>query len=763
MHGAIASIGLGDYYRLRTAPAATAVVGGEALEGFDQPAVQARFVRDAGGGAREAELLIEGMRCAACAWLVEHALGRTPGVVSASVNYSTRRARVRWAGASLSLSAMLAAIRSVGYAAWPYEEGRIALVESRERRTLLRRFWVAGLGMMQVMMYAFPAYVAGDGDITADAGSLMHWAAFVLTLPVVAYSAAPFFRGAWRDLRLARLGMDVPVSLGIAVAFLASAWSTVSAQGAVYFDSVTMFVFLLLGGRYLELVARARAGLALQHLARLQPRIAERLRSGEGFAIDCVAATSLVPGDRVLVRSGQTVPADGDLEGGDASVSEAWLSGESRTVFKRAGDALVGGSINAGRALVLLVRRVGAETTLSSIQAMMERALDERPAWAAASERAAGLFVAVVLASAAVAAFAWWQWEPSRALWIAVSILVVTCPCALALGTPTALTVASGAMARRNLVVTRAGAIERLAGITDFVFDKTGTLTDGQARLLDVVPLGREDEPSCRALAASLAQASSHPLDRAFVALEAAAADVQDHCNHAGDGVEARIDGRRLRLGRAEFVRALHGLATPEPGIDRALTTVWLADESGWIAAFGVGDALRPGAREAVERLRRGGVALHLLSGDAFHVVERVAMDLGIAEFEAGATPQRKLDSVRALQAHGARVAMVGDGINDAPVLAQADVSIAMGGGADLAQVRADAILLSDSIADLAAATVIARRARRVIRQNLAWALAYNVLAIPLAFAGLVTPLVAGVAMASSSLLVVANALRLAR
>ena len=763
--GAIAGLGLGDYYRLRSAPAPVPAARGEDLSAYDDPAFQAGFVRSLGDGMREAQLLVEGLRCAACSWLVEHALARTPGVQSATVHFGSRKASIRWSPSATRLSAILEAIRAVGYAAWPYEPGRVALVEARERRGALRRLWVAGLGMMQVMMYAVPAYVAGAGEMTADIEQLMRWSGLVLTIPVVAYSAAPFFRGAWRELRLRRLGMDVPVALGIAVAFAASARATAAGSGAVYFDSIAMFVFLLLAGRYLELLARARAGRSLQHLARLEPRTAQRLRDGEGHATEAVPAARLAPGDRVLVKSGETVPADGELEGPEALVSQAWLSGESRPLARRPGEQILGGSINAGRALVLRVTRAGAETALAAIQRMMERAIEERPPWVAAAQRAAGIFVAGVLAAALLAGLAWWPVDPERAVWIAVSVLVVTCPCALALATPTALTVASGALARRNLVVARAGAIERLATATDFVFDKTGTLTEGEPRLLAVVPLGADDEGRCRALAAALARPSSHPLDRAIARacpdgrIDAARA----HASVAGDGVEASIGSRRLRMGRAGYVAELHRTAVPALADEDGATTVWLGDASGWVAALRLGDGLRGDAAAAVAALRARGLALHLLTGDDDAIAARVAREVGIDRVTARATPGRKLDYVRALQARGARVAMVGDGINDAPGLGQADVSIAMGGGADLAQVRADAVLLSDSLADLAASVGLARRTRAVIRQNLAWALAYNAIVIPLAFAGAVTPLVAGVAMSASSLVVVANALRLRR
>ena len=760
----ISGLGLDDYYRLREAPGPRP--GDEAppeLAAYDDPAVQSRFVREAAGGVHEAELMFEGLRCAACAWLIEQAVARLPGVESVSLNYATRRARVRWKPEALPLSGVLAAIREVGYSAWPYEEGRLALIESKERRGLLRRLWVAGLGMMQAMMYAFPAYVAGEGEIGADAGSLMRWAGLVLTVPVMAYSAGPFFRGAWRDLRLARLGIEVPIALGLAAAFAASAYSTIAGHGAVYFDSVTMFVFLLLGGRYLELLARSRAGDALQHLARLVPQTACRLRDAAGRDHEPVAVVRLVPGDRVLVRPGETVPADGTLESEAATVSEAWLSGESRPLARHRGDAVLGGCVNAGSAFVLGVERVGADTALSAIHRMMERALDERPRWVQAAQRASAVFVAFILACAVGAGLAWLAIDAERALWIAVSVLIVTCPCALALATPVAVTVATGALARANVVITRGHAIEALAGATDFVFDKTGTLTHGKPRLAETLPLGARGAEDCVALAGALARWSSHPLDGALAEAAAAAARiaVEAHQSRTGAGIEARVEGVRVRLGRADFVAELHGRPAPIAWLDGGDTVVWLGDERGWIAAFRLGDAVRPEARTALERLRAMGVRIHLLSGDEPRVAQRVGAELGIESVQARATPESKRTYVRELQRRGARVAMVGDGINDAPVLAQADVSVAMGGGADLAQVRADSVLLSDSLADLARAVELARRSRRVIAQNLGWALAYNLVVLPLAFAGFVTPLVAGIGMSASSLLVVANALRL--
>jgi Cu2+-exporting ATPase len=760
----ISGLGLDDYYRLRCATGERPAADATDLESFDDALVQARFVRVADDGVAEADLLLEGLRCAACAWLVEQAVARLPAVRSIEVAYATRRARLRWDPGAANLSTVLAAIRAVGYAAWPYEAGRVAQVESRERRTLLRRLWVAGLGMMQVMMYAVPGYLAADGEIGADAASLMRWAGLLLTLPVMCYSALPFFRGAWRDLRLRRLGMEVPVALGLAAAFTASAWATVAGAGEVYFDSVTMFVFLLLGGRYLELLARSKASRSLAHLARLVPQTAHLLGPGPEPAPKVVAVSALRVGDRVLVRPGETVPADGTLQDEAATVSEAWLSGESKPLARRHGDTILGGSVNAGSALLLEVTRVGSETALSAIHRLMERALAERPRWVEAAARAAGVFVAFILAASLAAGAVWLAIDPSRALWIAVSVLIVTCPCALALATPVAMTVAAGALARVNLVVTRSHAIEALAGATDVVFDKTGTLTHGEPRVTEVIALGDLARGEAIALAGALAQRSAHPLDKA---IRGCAGDARPrHASHGveaipGQGLEATVGGRKVRMGSAAFVAGLHRRARPIAWLDSHDTQVWLGDERGWLAVLRLGDAVRPEARAALERLRGMGLRIHLLSGDEPAVAQRVAADLGIEQVTARASPAHKQQYVRELQRRGARVAMVGDGINDAPVLAQADVSIAMGGGADLAQVRGDAVLLSDSLADLARGVQLARRARGVIRQNLGWALAYNLVVIPLAFAGLVTPLAAGIGMSASSLAVVANALRL--
>ena len=791
----IAGRGLEDYYRLREAvaparlPESQESVGSASmgwpddLTVYDTPEMQARFVKSVPANARDSgrsdpvpeaevdnarelydvELLLEGIRCTACVWLVEQTLVRVSGVEKVEVNYANRRARVRWNPAVSSFSKVLAAVRAIGYKAWPFEPNRLALIERSERSAALWRLFVAGFGMMQVMMYAFPVYIADVGTMTDDIEQLMRWAGLILTVPVILYSAAPFFSGAWRDLRGRQLGMDVPVALGIAVAFAASAWATMVGHGSVYFDSVTMFVFLLLGGRYLELLARQRAGLSLQHLGRLVPEVAQ-LHDRDGKAeLQSVPVSTLRVGDRVFVRSGEYLPADGVLESQAATVSEALLTGESRPLSRAAGDPMVGGATNAGNPFTMRVTRVGGDTALSAIVRLMERAMSERPRWVDMSQRAAGIFVAGILAAAIVSALLWLWIEPSKAIWIAVSVLIVTCPCALSLALPVALTVATGEMARRGVVPTRGHTIASLAGATDIVFDKTGTLTLGHLGLMETLTFSTRDVTGSLGLAASLGRLSSHPVARALVEARGELQPIPEGATfeEAGMGVEAVIGGTRYRLGRSKFVGALHGMATPVAWLQSSDATAWLGDEKGWIAAFRFGDQVRVGAREAILALGAMGRRIHLLSGDSPAAVQAIAMQLGIGAVSAGATPAEKLAYVQTLQRAGARVAMVGDGVNDAPVLAQADVSIALRDGADLAQVRADAVLVSNDPRDLADAIRLACRTRTVARQNLAWALAYNLIVIPLAMAGMVTPLIAGIGMSGSSLLVVLNALRL--
>lgn len=763
--------GLEDYYRSRDAlpesprEAMPAVLDQLAL--YDHAEFQKSFVKELGEGEREASLLLEGITCAACIWLNEQHVGRLSGVTAVDINYATRRARVRWDDSRIKLSDILAAIAAIGYRAYPYDAAKNEEISRKERRDALWRLWVAGFGMMQVMMYAYPVYIA-DGDMAPDIESLMRWASLLLTLPVIFYSSAPFFRNAWRDIKLRRVGMDVPVALGVGAAFLASCWATFAQAGEVYFDSVTMFIFFLLGGRFLEMTARQKAISVTEALAKLLPAFAQRM---QGFPADrsveqCVVA-DLRAGDHVLVRAGDIVPADGRVIEGQSCANESLLTGESKPVTKMPGDLVTGGSINAESPLVVRVEQVGEGTRLSAIIQLMERAATEKPKIVEMADRVASYFVAALLAVAILVAIAWYVIDPSRALWITVSVLVVTCPCALSLATPIALTVAAGALAKDGLLVTRGHAIETLARATHFVFDKTGTLTTGRMHLIDVLPtaeLGREE---CLALAAALEHASEHPLAAALKRASGGALRATLNArNEPGQGMEAEVDGRRYRIGRPDYALALSGARLPDAAGDWLQggdTVVVLGDASGCLALFRIGDELRPESVRLVAELRGLGKHVVLLTGDAQNVAFRIAAELGIDDVRAGVTPQGKHECVKALQAQGAVVAMVGDGVNDAPVLAQAQVSVAMGGGAQLARTQSDFVLLSENLDHLRHGLRRAQRSLSIIRQNLWWSFAYNFVALPLAIAGYVTPWLAGIGMSASSLLVVLNSLRIQR
>jgi len=762
---AITAGGFEAYYQDRTAlpPAAEADDAPDDLAIYDLPEVQRGLVR-ALPGALEADLLLQGITCAACIWLNEQHVAKLPGVLAMQVNYATHRACVRWDPQRIHLSDILCAVRAIGYRAFPVTDATAEAARKREDHALLWRLFVAGFGMMQVMMYALPAYLAEDGTMSADVASLMRVASLVLTVPVVLFSCGPFFRGAWRDLKLRRLGMDVPIALGIGVAFAASVYATLVGGGAVYFDSITMFVFFLLSGRYLEQRARHRAAMSLEYLDRAIPLAAHRLvRYPASRATEEVAAVSLQPGDLVLVKPGEVVPADGALVDGETETDEALLTGESRPVVKRTGASLAAGAVNRLNPAVMRVERAGEATRASHIRRLTERAAAQRPHVVELADRIAGWFVAAVLVVAAATALYWTITDAPRALWTAVAVLVVTCPCALSLATPTALAVTVGNLARRGVVVARGHAIEALARVTHVVFDKTGTLTRGQLSLDGVALLGGWTRAHALALAAALEQGSEHPIAktlRTAAAQQGAEMPAAEAVRTvAGAGVEARIDGASYRIGTAAFVSALAG--TPPQREYADMTPVWLGCEEGWLALFTFTDALRPEAAQVIAALQEAGKHVVILSGDEPSAVHSVAARLGVASAEGGLSPESKHARVRMLQERGGVVAMVGDGVNDAPVLAQAQVSIAMGSGAVLAQAHSDLVLLDGRLSRLLDAFSASVRTMRIVRENLLWAVAYNMIALPLAVAGYVTPWLAGIGMGLSSLLVVLNALRL--
>lgn len=739
---------LDDYYRLRSAPAGRVDADASALAAWDREELLAGHARTIEGG-REITVLTDGMRCAACAWLIDRALAREPGVLESTANAITGRIRIAWDPARTALSTPLARLAALGYR--PY----LATGEARERarrsarnRDLLR-IGLAGLGAMQAMMFAEALYLDTRGEMPLPTRDFFRWITFMVSTPVVFWAGWPFIVGAWNELRGRRLGMDVLIAGSTLLAWAVSTVETVRGGVHVWFDAAVMFVFLLLVARQLEQRARSIASAQVDALARARPAFATReLADGSR---ESVPVDALAVGDIVRVAVGEPVPADGVLLDGEARFEESLLTGESTPVAKHAGDVVYAGTACREHAARMRVTNVGAGTRLAELARLVDSAQAHRPALARGAERIAGGFVAGLLL-AATAVYLWWRaHDPARAFEVTLALLVISCPCALSLAVPAALAAAHGALAKIGVLAVRPDALERLARATDVMFDKTGTLGDGKPHLHAIDACVGIDAAAALRIAAALERDSRHPLAAAFA--DVADAPVADGVHAvAGQGVEGVVDGVCWRIGTAPFA-----IAEPDDG------AVWLGNAAGARARFAFAERERPDAVRALQRLRGQGLALHLASGDAAAPVARFAATLGIVDAHARQSPEDKLARVRALQQDGRVVAMVGDGLNDAPVLAGADVSLAIGDGAALAQRAADLVLAGSALGNVPAAIDIARRTRRVVRQNLAWAVGYNLLALPLAAAGMVTPWLAALGMALSSLAVTTNALRLTR
>ena len=752
----IRDTGMTRYYELRDQPdpgvgrppevAAEWVV-------FDSPDMLDAFTeRD--GNMLEATIYVGGMYCSACSWLIETTMGKQPGTASAEVNPITHRLRLRFPEADARLSDHLATLASLGYQPQPLSPESTTRPEVAEQRTALKRLLVASLGMMQVMMFAVGLYAMDFQGIDADMQHFLRLVSFFVTTPVVFYSAKPFFTSAWRGVVGRKPGMDLPVSIAVGAAYAASIYATFTRGEAVWFDSVTMFVFFLTLGRFLEMRARHRSIDRSAALSSLLPNTATRL-AGETQSI--VPVSQLRTGDKVLIRAGDPIPADGILEQGTTSVDEALLTGEARPQPKSAGDELSAGSINLDGMIDMVVTKTGSDTTLGTISRLSERARYARPAFVTLADKIASYIVVALLFVAAVVATSWYFIDPDRAFVITLSVLVVTCPCALALATPAAFAAAGSRLSQLRLLVTNGNAIESLSRATLAMFDKTGTLTVGMPTITAVfVTDNAFTEKDCRRVAAALESASTHPLARAF-ALQEPLPAVRAPEIVVGQGVRGTIDGREWRIGNAEFVGG--GIATE----DSTTTHVFLGVDGQAVAWFELEDEIRPDAQQTLESLRSLGLATALVSGDNRVAVDSVADALAIDDRHHECTPGEKLSIIEAAQQRGERVVMIGDGINDAPVLAGANTSIAPAHGALLAQTSADVIMLGESLAPLTTAIEMSRKTMRIVRQNLAWAIVYNAMALPLAAMGFVPPWLAAIGMSASSLVVVLNALRLNR
>jgi Cu2+-exporting ATPase len=758
----IFSSGLGRYYQFRQDLGRKAEQDIqqelEAWQGCDDR--ESLWGAELADGRRDLLLQTEGIRCAACAWLIRSHLENTGGVHSVQVDTATGYTRIIWSPALSKLSKLASSLMELGYKphlplASAEEQGR-----QTERRDSMKRLGVAGLGMMQVMMYAVGLYAGDAFGIEAAERSFLEWVSLMVTLPVLIYSGRIFFQGAWRSLRAGRPGMDVPVALAISLAFIASCYNFFTGSGEVWFDSVVMFIFFLSLGRHIEMMLRHRNLQAGTALARLLPEWAERI-TPEGR--ETVPAGDLEAGDRVLVRVGEGFPADGALVLGATEVDESLLTGESRAVGRREGDKVIAGTINLSQPVEVEVTASGEETTISALGRLLLLAQSRRPEGDAIPQWLVPVFIMVVLTVAGLTWTGWQFIDPGKGFSAMLSVLVASCPCALSLALPVVYAAASHRLLNEGILLTRGQGLEALSRIDTVVFDKTGTLTQGAPELvsIEINPDRKELEANAIVqIAAALESSSAHPIARAFrQAAEKNAAHrqirVDDIRVHPAAGVEGRIDSRIWKIGKADFV-----FIAGRSGQD---DSIWLADDSGWVARMTLQDSLRQDAQATVGHLRGQHLQMTILSGDSQDAVGQLADRLQISDRHARQSPQMKLEKLEAMRAAGQTVLMVGDGVNDAPVLAAADVSMTVKGGAELANSAADLILTSESLSLIERAIETARRTQQLVRQNLTWAVAYNASVMPLAVLGMLKPWMAALGMSLSSLLVVANASRLVR
>ncbi|MFZ4378396.1 MAG: heavy metal translocating P-type ATPase [Polynucleobacter sp.] len=734
----------------------------EKLKPYDDPSLRGRFTRPFGAaGDLETTLRLEKIRCAACVWLCEQHLRRIPGVKDVQINYVTQKAIVRFSPDQTSLARLLFEIERVGYEAWPFEPSLSLDRAKKERRQLLTRLGVALLGMMQVMMYAWPSYV-GANDITAEYDLLLGWTSWALTVPVMVYSAGPIFQSAWRSLQSFKkthmLGMDVPIALALALAFIAGTINLMTGSGQSYFDSITMFVAFILAARYVELLARQDAQGGAEALAKQLPATCERLIDyPNSQEVALVPVVNCSPGEVLRVSPGEIVPADGILIENASALDESLLTGESKPVEKKIGDRLYAGTHNILNPLLMKIEAVGQSTRIAGIASLLDQALLAKPVMVSLAEKWAAYFVAFLLLAAFISSAIWLYFDPSRAWTVLVSVLVASCPCALSLAVPTAMAAAQGAVTKLGLLIVRGHVMEGLVKANDLVLDKTGTLTMGQPELQEIVNLRTGYRPEdALALAVAMEAGQKHPL--ALSLMRAAQRDLisvpvlpDPVTNLLGKGLSSGA----YRLGSATWLGIQSDAQAGQYG------QVHLADDAGLIASFIFLDTPRSGLKDLLNACSRRNIAVHLVSGDDPVTVAWWAHHVGISSYAGACTPEDKYDYIERLQKAGRFVWAIGDGVNDAPLLARADVSIAVGAGAPLAAAGADAILTAVSLEPLAKTLLLADKTAAIIKENLLWALIYNLLAIPAAMMGWVNPWVAGIGMSLSSLAVTLNAWRL--
>jgi len=716
----------------------------------------------------ESIFLLKGMHCAVCIKHIEQTLSQLKGVLQVKTQLATQQARVLWDPTQTRASFLAQALRNAGYEPLPARSIQAEDERIRQSNLALWRVLVSGFCMMQIMMYTVPAYYSNPTEITPQIDALLRWASWLLSLPILIFSCQPFFSAAWADLRHRRIGMDLPVSIGIGIMFFIGTLATFNPTGLfgseLYFDSLSMFVFFLLSGRMLEQRLRARTAGAVDSIIQRLPQTVERL-NGENQTPEIVSVQMLSVNDIVRVKAGEAFPADGILISSEAYVDEALLTGESRPQHRRAGQEVIAGSYNLRGPVQIKITQVGNTTRFSKIVSLMERASTEKPKIAQLADQIAGPFLLFILVAAGIAAAVWWWLQPSQApalpLKIAVAVLIVTCPCALSLATPAAMLAAAGVMAKHGILIQGLRNIEQLAHADIFAFDKTGTLTEGSLIISKVELRSDTDQETAIGLATAIASHSLHPISIALQALGEKCKSLP-FLTHIQEIPNRGLIGQspehgEIRLGSAAHVGIVENSSSPK---DERLVC-YLSDVKGIMAQFYFNETLKTDTVAAIDTLKRENKKIWLLSGDRDGPVGHVARLARIDQSWSQLQPQDKLHLVQQAQAQGHRIAMVGDGLNDGPVLAQANVSFALGKAAPLSQSYADFIVLSGKPTDVSFAYRIAKHTLRIVKQNLAWAAIYNVLCIPLAVVGMFPPWLAGLGMAASSIAVVSNALRI--
>jgi Cu2+-exporting ATPase len=762
--------GLTQYYSVRTEPAnkGSSLIPEQLQQNklLDEAVLQNEFIYQE-NNTKEAILTVDDMSCAACAWLIEMQLDKLPGLLSISVNSTTQRATVKWKHEKLNLSDILIAIESIGYHALPFKANEVELRNKNQSKAFIKRLGISGILMMQVMMIAVGLYFGAFSDMSDEHKSYFRWVSFLLTTPIILYGAFPFYSGAINALKIKRLSMDVPVSIAIILAFSASAWATITQQGEVYFESVAMFTFLLLIGKFLEFRARSRAAQVSANLLKLMPMTATKLTTldFEGkktiYNEELIAAKQLAVDDLVLIKPGEVVPADGLIISGLSQLNEAMLSGEQLPISKTVNDNVFAGTINGDGNITVQVKKATSHSFLSQLIRLSEQSQAHKPKLAQLSDKVAQYFVAVILITAIGTAVYWQQHSPEEAFWITLSVLVATCPCALSLATPTGLTCATTRLNKEGIMIKGDHVMETIPQINCFAFDKTGTLTTGEFQIVRVDVFSEHDKDEVLTIAAALEAYSEHPIAKPFTAHRNFTTNATEVKVHSGQGVSGIIDNSHYTIGKSSWITSILANKTVANNFSIRDASCTLMKDNKVIAAFYLIDKIRDDAKDLIEELNKSCRTI-LLSGDSQQACDELTKTLSLSSIQGSLSAKNKMEIIQQAQEDGhLKVAMTGDGVNDSPVFGAAHVSLAMGCGADITKSGADVILLNNTLSSINTLIKVSLKTRRIIVQNYLWAFGYNAIVLPLAVAGFITPYMAVIGMSASSILVITNSLRL--